>query len=284
MPYLGAHMSIAGGVSRALLRGAEIKCEVVQLFVKNNVQWRTPPLSEQEVARFRRVLRTSSVRMAFAHACYLINLASPDDTIFLRSRACLLEEYTRCVRLGLPYIIFHPGSHRGAGVEFGIQRVATGLDWILSRRRGAKVKILLETTAGQGNSIGFCFEQLAEIIRRCRFKNRLGVCLDTCHIFSAGYDIRTIDTYKKTMRQLDKVIGLENLHVIHLNDSKGALGSRLDRHTHIGKGQLGITPFRLLLNDHRFIHLPMVIETPKEDGVRMDIENLALLRRLLRKK
>lgn len=277
-------MSIAGGVSRALERGAKIKCAAVQLFVKNNVQWGSPPLSEKEVIKFKQTLRASPiVRVAFAHACYLINLASPEEEIYLRSRECLLEEYTRCVRLGLPYIVLHPGSHRGAGVEFGINRIAGALDWILSQQPGARTKILLETTAGQGSSIGSTFKELAEIMQRSKYKNRLGICLDTCHIFSAGYDIRTIDTYRRTMRELDNFIGLRNLYVVHLNDSKGAIGSRLDRHTHIGKGHLGITSFRLILNDQRLDHLPMVIETPKEDGSKMDVKNLSLLRRLLKK-
>lgn len=278
---LGAHMSIAGGVSQALLRGEELGCQAVQLFVKNNLQWFSPSLTADEVGKFKNNLQQTEIKIAFAHACYLINLATPDEGIFKRSCDCLLEEYTRCERLGLPYITFHPGSHQGAGEEFGLQRVAQALNWLFSQRCEARVKVLLETTSGQGFQIGYQFDHLRKIQSLVEDRKRLGVCLDTCHIFSAGYDIRVPTVYEQTLKKFDEIVGLENLFVVHLNDSKYPLGSRHDRHEHIGKGALGLKAFRFLLNDKRVAHLPMVIETPKEDGSKMDIKNLNLLRSLL---
>ncbi len=283
MPYLGAHMSIAGGVSRGLERAMELGCEAVQIFTKSNVQWKSPPLLTPEIARFREILENSPITIAFAHACYLINLAAPDQAIYLRSRECLLEEYTRCIKLGLPYIVVHPGSHKGAGLEYGIRRIAGALNWIFNCRRTADVKILLETTAGQGTSIGSDFQELADIMNLVHDTTRVGVCLDTCHIFTAGYDIRTIDRYRETMVTFSHILTFDKLFAVHLNDSKTPLGSRVDRHAHIGEGRIGIEGFRFLLNDTRFCNLPMVIETPKETGLIRDKENLTRLRSLIRK-
>jgi deoxyribonuclease-4 len=273
-------MSIAGGVSKAIQRGAELSCEAIQIFVKNNVQWNAPPLEEEEVVAFSRAWKQSGVHMIFAHACYLINLASPDRVIYQKSLECLSEEYERCVRLDLPFIVLHPGSHRGTGLEEGVKRVAGAVDTIFRKYPRRKVKILLETTSGQGDTIGGTPEELSCIISTSRYPHRLGVCLDTCHIFAAGYDITSAAAYRATMKTFDSVVGLSKIHAIHLNDSKTPLGSHRDRHEHIGKGHLGLESFRNLLNDSFFSDLPMVLETPKEGGTRADIKNLRVLRSL----
>ena len=219
--------------------------------------------------------------MCFAHACYLNNLATQDQYIFGKSIECLTEEFERCHRLDLSYLILHPGSHRGAGVEKGIKRVVMGLDTLLKKSSKSNVKILLETTAGQGDYLGGRFEHLANIINLSRYSNRIGVCLDTCHVFAAGYDMSNMKSYNKVIKEFDSIIGLERLLVIHLNDSKGKRGSHTDRHMHIGKGEIGLETFRLLLNDSRLEHLPMIIETPKENDLSNDRRNLRMLRSLI---
>lgn len=281
MPLLGAHISIAGGISKAPLRGAELGCDAIQLFVKNNLQWTGPAFSESEIAKFKTNLQQTHIKIAFAHACYLINIATPDEMIYKKSCNCLLQEYICCEMLGLKYIIVHPGSHHGAGEKFGLRRVAQALNWIFAHRLPKNVKILLESTSGQGDNIGYCFSHLREILNSINYPIGVGICLDTCHLFSAGYDLRTAAKYEQTLTDFDNTVGLKHLYVIHLNDSKYPLGSRRDRHEHIGNGKLGIEPFRYLLNDSKLQHLPMIIETPKEQGNKMDLRNLNLLRSLL---
>ena len=275
-------MSIAGGVDQALIRGRELRCEAIQIFVKSNVQWRMPPLRLDEARRFGEARREGGIGIVFAHSSYLINLASADPRVRRRSIASLEEEVRRSSALGLPFIVLHPGAHGGAGEREGIRKIAEGLDEAFAPVPGGGVKILLETTAGHGTSIGGRFEQLAEIIAASSRPGRLGVCFDTCHVFAAGYDLRSRKGYARAMEEFDRAVGLRRIKAFHLNDCKGTLGSRLDRHTHIGKGHLGLIPFSLLLNDRRFAGLPMVLETPKGKGTALDRRNLAVLRGLIR--
>lgn len=281
MPLLGAHISVSGGVSNALEIGAKLRCDAIQIFVKSNVQWKSAPLTAKEQERFLEIKKKSPIRICFAHACYLNNLATQNCSIFDKSIECLTEEFDRCRRLGLSYLILHPGSHRGAGMDNGINRVVEGIDTVLKSFQTTDIKILLETTAGQGDYLGGRFEHLAEIIERSRYTKRLGICLDTCHVFAAGYDMHNKRSYNNVIKEFDSIIGLERLMVIHLNDSKGKYGSHTDRHTHIGKGEIGLDTFRLILNDRRLEHLPMIIETPKEDDIRNDRRNLRILRSLI---
>jgi len=273
-------MSIAGGLPLALERGRSIGCSAVQLFVKNRNQWRARPLRRGEAAAFREAAGGFRREFVLAHSIYLVNLASPEPAILEKSRRGFLSEMRRAERLGIPYIVLHPGSHKGAGEEAGIRTIARSLDYLFEKTDGDRLRVLLETTAGQGNSIGHTFEQLAEIIAGVKRRNRVGVCFDTCHSFAAGYDLRSKRAYKKTFDHFDEVIGLERLRAFHLNDSIRELGSRVDRHTHIGKGELGLTAFSHLVNDERFLDRPMILETPKGPGMKEDIRNLRILRRL----
>jgi deoxyribonuclease-4 len=279
---LGAHMSIAGGVHRALERGARIGCNAVQLFVKNTNQWRSRRLSSEEISLFKKEKAAFAQNFVLAHASYLINLASPETKLLERSRSGFLEEMERARALGIPYIVIHPGSHRGSGEEQGLRRIAHSLDELLSKTGARSPQILLETTAGQGDTIGHTFEQLARIIDMVAASNMLGVCFDTCHVFAAGYDLRTKRAYEATLKKFDRVIGIERLKAFHLNDSLRTLGSRVDRHTHIGAGMIGLRTFSLLVNDARFLDRPMILETPKGTDDSNDIRNLTVLRGLRR--
>jgi deoxyribonuclease-4 len=274
-------MSIAGGVDKAIVRGQSIGCETIQIFTKSNQQWKAKPLEPEEVSRFQAARAASGIDPVFAHAAYLINLAAPDDDAWEKSLESFIVEVERCAALELPFIVLHPGAHGGAGVEAGLSRVARALDECFEQASDKRVGVLLEITAGQGSSVGYKFEHLARIMDRCLYPERLGVCFDTCHAFAAGYDLRAPESYEQTIASLDSLIGLERLQAIHLNDSRGDLGSRLDRHAHIGLGKLGLEAFRLLLNDPRLRHLPMVLETPKGPDMREDVMNLATLRSLL---
>ncbi len=281
---LGAHMSIAGGLPLALERGRNIGCNAVQLFVKNRNQWRARPLGRGEAASFRKAVGGFRRDFILAHSIYLINLASPEPDIAKKSRRGFLEEMQRAERLGIAYIVLHPGSHKGAGEAAGIAAIARNLDYVFEKTDGDRLIVLLETTAGQGNSIGHTFEQLARIIESVKQSGRLGVCFDTCHSFAAGYDLRSKRSYNKTFQIFDEVIGLEKLRAFHLNDSLKELGSRVDRHTHIGKGRLGLEAFSHLVNDERFLDRPMILETPKGPDMKEDIRNLRILRGLRRSK
>lgn len=280
-PLIGAHMSIAGGLDQALLRGQRLGCETIQIFVKSNVQWRMPPLAREELVRFTAAVQKSGIWPVFAHSSYLINLGSSSTRVLRRSVRSLADEMRRVADLGLPWLVLHPGSHGGRGIAEGIKKVASCLDEVLSQSPGSRARILLETTAGQGNSVGWRFEQLEEIMARVSLRRRLGICFDTCHVFAAGYDISTPSGYRRVMKEFDAAIGIEKIAAFHLNDSVGVAGSRLDRHAHIGKGKLGLGAFRLLLNDPRFAGLPMVLETPKGKGVAADRRNLRVLRALM---
>jgi deoxyribonuclease-4 len=276
-------VSIAGGLDRAPLRGRQAGCDTIQVFTKSNRQWRAKPLSDRAVEAFKANLQATGIGPVVAHDCYLVNLAAPRASLWKKSVAAFREEMDRAERLDIPYLVMHPGSHAGAGEAEGIRRVAEALNVLhaaLPHRGGSR--ILLETTAGQGTSLGHRFEQLAAILDQVERADRVGICLDTCHVFAAGYDIRTADGYRKTMRELEACLGLHRVQVIHLNDSLQGLGSRVDRHAHIGDGRLGLEPFRCLLNDPALRGLPMILETPKDDDfVKADRRNLARLRRLL---
>jgi deoxyribonuclease-4 len=283
MPLLGAHMSIAGGHHHAVQAARAHDCGALQLFTKNSNQWNAKPLLDEDVKLFRQALRGSGIRFPLAHDSYLINLASPDETLYRRSIEAFVVELERAERLGLSYLVTHPGAHMGMGEEAGLAKITVALDEVHRRCAGFKVKVLLETTAGQGSCLGHRFEHLAAIIDQVAEPKRLGVCLDTCHVFAAGYALAPQAEYEKTMQTFDSIVGLKRLKAFHINDSRKPLGSRVDRHAHIGKGCLGIEPFRLLLNDPRFRDHPMVLETPKEEGdiEDMDSVNLATLRGLI---
>ncbi len=273
-------MSIAGGVDQAVLRGKRLRCETIQIFVKSNVQWKMLPLRDGELKRFFSLRQKSGIKPVFAHSSYLINLASADRNVRRRSISSLRAELHRSAKLRLPFIVLHPGSHGGRGEKDGLEKIVDGLDEVLSATAGSKVKILLETTAGQGNSLGHRFEHLARIMEAVEQSVQLGVCFDTCHVFAAGYDIRTEGGYEAVMEEFDQIIGLKKLKAFHVNDCKGGLGSRLDRHEHIGKGRLGLGVFKRILNDTRFRGLPMVLETPKGRKMIDDRRNLYILAHL----
>jgi len=278
---LGAHISIAGGIDKAVLRGQKIGCETIQIFTKNNHRWMAPPLKDETVEKWYHNLAETGIAPVVAHDSYLINLASPDDALWQKSLEAFVIEMARCDRLDIPYLVMHPGSHTGSGEEAGLRRIATALDLAFARLPDTRVTVLLETTAGQGTSLGYRFEHLAQIMALAAAGDRLAVCFDTCHVLAAGYEIRTPEGYARTFRQFDRTIGLERLKVFHANDSKRELGSRVDRHEHIGRGHIGLQGFRLLVNDARFRHHPMLLETPKSPDMHEDMENMATLRSLI---
>ncbi len=277
---LGAHMSISGGVDKAIDRGEEVGCETVQIFTRTPRQWKAREFEKEEVEDFKRKREESGISPVFAHDTYLINLGSPDEELWRRSIAVFEDELARCDALELPYLVVHPGSHVGTGEEAGLARIAEALSLVLAKKPGYRTQIVLEITAGQGDTLGYSFGQLARLIKLTEGGEALGICFDTCHAFAAGYEIRTPQGYEATFQELDEIIGLARLKVFHLNDAKGDLGSRLDRHEHIGQGRLGLEPFRMLLNDERFRELPKVLETPKGPKMEEDKENLAVLRSL----
>jgi deoxyribonuclease IV len=283
MPLFGAHKSIAGGCHNALLEAQAHDCDTVQLFTKNNNQWRARDLTEDDIRTFKKTLRQTRLRFPMAHDCYLINLASPDESLYRKSIEAFIVEVKRAEALGLRYLVMHPGAAVDGNEEAGLTRVAHALDEVHGRCADFRVQVLLETTAGQGTSLGHRFEHLAAILAQVAQPERLGICLDTCHVFAAGYALYPEKEYRATFRAFDRLIGLPRLRAFHLNDSVKPLGSRVDRHAHIGQGQIGLEAFRLLVNDRRFRNRPMVLETPKEsaDGDDMDAVNLKFLRRLV---
>jgi deoxyribonuclease-4 len=273
-------MSIAGGYEKALLAAQAHQCEAVQLFTKSSNQWNAKALTAEEIRTFRHTLRQTRLRQTLAHDCYLINLASPDEALYRRSLEAFVIELQRAEALGLHYLVTHPGSPTDGDEQAGLARVAHALDEVHCRCPRFRVQILLETTAGQGNSLGHRFEHLARIRELVAEPERLGVCLDTCHVFAAGYALAPEKEYRATLHEFSRVIGLKWLRAFHVNDSLKPQGSRVDRHAHIGQGCLGLEPFRLLVNDPRFRNRPMILETPKEDD--MDVVNLRTLRELIR--
>ena len=292
MPRLGAHLSIGGGLPRAVDRAVATRCEALQIFTKSAGQWRARPLPDDEVVLFRRRVADTRIHPVIAHNSYLINIAAAAPALREQSRAALLEEYDRADMLGLQGLVMHPGSYTAGTEAGGLRLVASGLRAVLDARRRAGPVILLEHTAGQGTNLGHRFEHLAEILSLLDGSPRVGVCLDTCHLLTAGYDICSEEGYVQTFRDFDRLIGLDRLKAFHLNDSKKPCGSRVDRHEHIGKGCLGLEPFRRILTDPRFAGLPMLLETPKLDTPESrrksdvdpwDARNLRTLRRLMRK-
>jgi len=277
--HLGAHLSIAGGLHLACERAAELGCDTVQLFTRNQAQWKAKALTDDDAAAFKRARRERGIRTAFAHDSYLVNLCSADGSIRRRSLAAFVHELERCERLGLAFLVTHPGSPgEEAGDETGVKRMARSLDAALRRTRGLKTLVLLETSAGQGACVGRTFEQLRAMIDGVSEPERVGVCFDTCHVFASGYDLRTRAAYDGTMEAFERIVGLDRVRAFHVNDSKKGLGSRVDRHEHIGRGEIGLEAFRCLMGDARFRRVPKVIETPKEGE--MDPVNLGVLRRL----
>ncbi len=278
---LGAHESISGGLHKAFERAHSVGCDAMQIFVKSNRSWAVKPLTGEEIARFKAAAEETGIQPVVAHTSYLLNLGTPKEQLWQRSRDTLIIELQRCESLGVPWLVLHPGSHVGSGEEAGLARVAQGLGEVHAATPGFHAQILLETTAGQGTNLGYSFEHLAWLLGHTPQGERLGICLDTCHVFAAGYDLRTPEGYEETLTAFDRIIGLERLHALHLNDSKGEFGSHKDRHEHIGQGRIGLEAFRLLLNDDRLAGLPGLLETPKSDDLHEDRENLAVLRSLL---
>jgi deoxyribonuclease-4 len=278
---LGAHMSIAGGAHMAIERGRSIGCTAVQMFVKNNMQWFARPLDRGEIAAFLNHRQRAGPLSIFAHGNYLINLAATNPQFHANSVRSLSEELTRADQLKLPFLVLHPGAHLGAGEEAGLEKIAASIDQVFAKVPRVKTKIALETTAGQGSCLGEKFEHLAWIIANVRRPERLCVCLDTAHVFAAGYDIGSEAAVRKTLREFDRVIGREWLAAIHLNDSKTARGSRVDRHQHIGQGQIGLDVFRFIMRDRWFSKIPKVLETPRQKDLAEDVMNMKTLRGLL---
>ena len=277
---LGAHMSIAGGLYRALERGREVGCSVVQIFLKNQLQWAAKPYTQEDIRQFSAARKATGIRTVFAHSSYLINLAAQAPAEWTRAVNAFHDELERAEALALPFVIIHPGSHKGLGLEAGIGRVVGALDEVTSRTRGYRVRVLLENTAGGGATIGRSFEELAALLKGARQPERLGVCLDTCHLFAAGYDLRTREGYEDVMKSCAKIVGLRHVRAFHLNDARAPLGSGLDRHEKIGRGRLGREAFRWLMTDRRFARVPMALETPKDPEPKADRDALALLRKL----
>ncbi len=280
---LGAHTSIAGGIYKAVERAEKLGFTAIQIFSKNNNQWKAKPISEAEAKLFKDKLANSSIKFVLVHDSYLINLCASNPEILKKSRDAFVDELKRCELLGIPYLNFHPGSHTGRGEKEGIKIIAESINLAHLKTRGFKVSSMLELTAGQGTAIGYRFEQLAEIIELIDDKQRMSVCIDTAHLFAAGYDFRSKKDYLKIFEEFDNIIGLEYLKCFHLNDSKKEAGSRVDRHEHIGKGFIGLKGFEHLMNDERFLSIPKILETPKGKEQLEDIENLKVLRKLIKR-
>jgi deoxyribonuclease-4 len=277
---IGAHVSIGGGIENAVSNATSIGCETFQIFTKNQTQWKEKVYNSDEISKFQNSLMESSIQKdtIASHDSYLINLCADNIANLEKSRNSFLQEMNRCTALGVPYIIFHPGSHLGKGEEWGLRKIVESIQWLIDYSKGSPVKLLLETTAGQGTNLGYTFEQLKFMLTEIDNYQRMGVCVDTCHIYAAGYDIRDEMSYNKTMDQLVHMIGLENIKAFHLNDSKKELGLRVDRHERIGKGVIGKRTFELLINDQRFKDIPGYLEVPGGDEVFED--DIKLLKRM----
>lgn len=283
MPLLGAHESVSGGLHNAFDHIETVGGESLQIFTRNQRQWNAPPLTSEEVKAFRSRWEQAGNMPVASHASYLINLGSSKKEQAAKSVKAFTAELVRCDQLGIPWVVIHPGSHGGDGLEKGLANIVKNLDKVFKGAGNASmVKVLLETTAGQGTGLGSRFEELAWIIGNSKFSERIGICIDTCHIFAAGYDIRTVEGYTQTFKECAETVGLERIFFFHLNDSKKDLGERVDRHAHIGAGKIGLDGFRLLLNDQRFVSSPMTLETPKGKDLVEDRENLARLRALIK--
>jgi deoxyribonuclease-4 len=280
----GAHCSTSGGFHAALERGTSIGCEVVQIFVKNNMQWLGRPPKPDDVSAFAALRQNAGFQCVFGHTGYLINLAAPDSPNRAKSLQSLIQEIGFADALGLPFLVLHPGAHLGAGEEIGLERIASGLDEVCEATKASRVRVALENTAGQGTCLGHKIEHLAAIYDAVKQPKRLGLCLDTAHLFAAGFDLRNAKGWDAAIRQVEKMIGLKEILAFHLNDSKPGLASRVDRHEHIGKGKIGLEAFRHIVNDARFAKSPGCLETPKSEDLHEDMENMATLRALVTKR
>nr|AFD03361.1 apurinic endonuclease Apn1 [uncultured bacterium W5-47b] len=279
---LGAHTSTSGGVSISVDLAEKLSFTAMQIFTKNNNRWFQKQLEEKEIEAFKTKLNNSNIKFVVSHDSYLINLCGTDKEILRKSRVALLDELERCELLGIPHLNFHPGSHLGVGEDDGIKLIAESINIVHHKTKGYKVSSMLETTAGQGTAIGYRFEQLQQIIDLVEQKERMTVCIDTAHIFAAGYDIKDSKNFKEAIKEFDEIIGLDRLKCFHLNDSKKPLGSRVDRHEHIGKGFIGEEGFSNIMNDERLREIPKILETPKGKEQLEDLENLKMLRGLIK--
>ena len=281
MPFLGAHESVSKGLHFAFERIAQVGGESLQIFTRNQRQWNPKPLSDEEIDKYTKAWELRGKMIVASHASYLVNLATSKPELMQKSIDSFVEELRRCRQLAIPYVVLHPGSHGGDGVEVGLERFTIALDNAIEKAEPDSM-VLVETTAGQGTGLGSSFSELGYIRQQSRFPEKIGVCLDTCHVFAAGYDIRSKDSYRAVMDEFEQKIGVQNLHFFHLNDSKKDLGSRVDRHEHIGEGCIGLSGFDHIVNDVRFEKHPMTLETPKGEALTEDIENLGKLRSLIR--
>ncbi len=281
-PLIGAHESIAGGIHLAFERAERAGCRTLQVFTKNASQWRTKPLNESDIENYKTAASKSTIAPVIAHDSYLINLCARDPDIRKRSLLAFVDELQRCQQLGIPYLNFHPGAHLGQGEQAGIAGIVEALNEAHARTPHCPVISVVETTAGQGTVLGYRFEQIRMIIDGVADRTRMGVCIDTCHIFAAGYDLRSPEAYAATMKEFGDIVGFDRLVALHINDSKGEIGSRRDRHEHIGEGYIGVNGFRNIMTDQRLLRIPKILETPKGEDLREDMINLRLLRRLAR--
>jgi len=278
---LGAHMSVSGGLSKAFERAQSIDTCTMQVFTKNQNRWEQKPTPRDEVERWFQAQAATGIAPVVAHAAYLINLGSPDEALWERSIVAMADELTRAEELAMLGVVVHPGAHMGTGEEAGIARIVAALDRVHTATAGYHTLTILESTAGQGTALGYRFEQLRGMLEGVKEPERIGFCFDTCHVFAAGYEIRTPEAYANTIDALDQVLGLGRLKCFHFNDSKKGLGSRVDRHDHIGTGLLGLEPFGFILNDRRFAAVPKILETPKSEDMHEDVENLRVLKALI---
>jgi deoxyribonuclease IV len=281
MDFLGAHISISGGLHNAIDRGLKAGCGVIQIFTQNANQWRGKAVTDPDSQLFREKWRESGLHEIVSHDIYLVNLAASEGDVREKSLGAFQSEMQRCARLGIEKIIMHPGAHLGDGEEKGLERIAGAFDRLFEFTADYTGKVLLETTAGQGTNLGYRFEHLRDIIGRTAYPDRFAICFDTCHTFAAGYDTTTPEGYQQVFEDFDRIIGLEKLQAFHLNDSRKGLNCRVDRHEHIGRGAMGLAPFRFLMNDTRFVNIPKILETPKGEDDEMDAINLKILRDLI---
>lgn len=279
-PLLGAHMSIAGGPKNALIQGESIGCTAIQIFTASNRQWSFGAIKEDDALNYLEYKKASSIDMVISHVSYLINLGNPNNALVKKSRDALEAELHRCDQLEIPFAVLHPGAHLDQDIEICLETISENINIVLEKTKSS-CSILLENSAGQGTNIGYTFEQLAAIHKKIHHKKQIGICIDTCHAFAAGYNFSTQDSYKKFWDDFDSIIGLEHLKAIHINDSKKGQGSRIDRHENIGDGALGLAPFSYIMNDSRFIMVPKILETPKDKTLADDVRNLATLRKLI---
>lgn len=277
---LGAHLSISDGFAQAVHDAQSIGCTAMQIFTKSNRQWQSKPITQEEAAAFKGAVKKSTIAAINVHASYLINIGSPKEETAQKSTTALIQELERCNQLGIPYLVLHPGAHLDTNENDCLFRIAKNLDIALEAVPGPCM-ILLENTAGQGSNVGYLFEHLATIRQQSTHKKRIGFCFDTCHAFAAGYDLRDKKSYQETWQIFDKLIGIEHVKIIHLNDSKKGINSHVDRHEDIGKGDLGLEAFRLIMNDERFADVAKILETPKET-LDDDVRNLATLKSLVK--